>query len=220
MADSPTPLCTPSQLTEGAFSDLFKNYSAQAVNDILTDATRYCESTVSRRFSPFTVTETSRAQGIDPDEYTDAANLPLDLSGTLGRSYAYAIGASSLIRHMYLNEYAVRYQELWTYSNVTISVYRSYGGYQQIAANQIVAGPDTDTGHVWFQLGQFIPIGSQFDVTYSGGYTVAVPADLGRACKFIAAWMAIRELNPQSTDRDPDQLHTDALMMLSNYERS
>jgi hypothetical protein len=220
VADSPSTLCTAAQLTSGAFADLFRDYSTQGLNDLLIESTRYCEGLAGRRFAPFTTTETHRAEGVDPDEYTDAANLPLDLQGTLGRSYAYAIGASTLVRHMNLNEYAVRYPEMWTYSNTTITVYRSYGGNQTIAPAQIIAGPDPDSGHVFFQLGQFIPIGSQFNVAYSGGYTVSTPADLVRAGKLMTAWMAVRELNPEASEHDPDQLHTDAAMILENYERA
>lgn len=220
VADSPATLCTAAQFTTGPYVDLVRNYSNQGLSDLLTEATRYCESTVGRRLVPFTTTETHRAGGVDPDEYTDAANLPLDLQGTLGRSYAYAIGASTLIRHMDVNHYAPHYPELWSYSNVTITVFRSYGGNQQIAPTQIVSGPSPDSGHVWFQLGQFIPIGSQFNVTYSGGYTVAIPADLVRAGKLIAAWLAVRELNPEATGHDPDQLHNDAMLLLGNYERA
>jgi hypothetical protein len=65
----------------------------------------------------------------------------------------------------------------------------------------------------------FLPVGSRVQVTYSGGYTT-VPADLVRACKFMAASIVVRELNPEATDHDPDQLHTDALMYLSNYART
>ena len=170
--------------------------------------------------APFTITESTRAEGIDPDEYADSANLPMDLQGTLGRSYAYALGASTLVRHCWLNEYACRYQDLWSYSvSPSITIVRSYGGSQVLAASQVI-GPEVDSGHVWFQLGTFLPVGSLIRVTYSGGYTVAVPADLVRACKYMAAWMAVKELNPGTTDRDPEALHTDALMILSNYERA
>ena len=57
-------------------------------------------------------------------------------------------------------------------------------------------------------------------MTYSGGYTVATPGDLVRACKNMAAWMIITELNPEDTSHDPDRLHASALMLLQNYDRS
>jgi hypothetical protein len=222
MADSPVPLCSVSQFEGGAFADLAAGYTSatqQPLSDLLIEATRACESECGRRLAPFTITETHRAEGIDPDEYADSANLPMDLQGTLGRSYAYALGASTLVRHCHLNEYACRYPELWTYSNVSITVVRSYGGSQVITPAQII-GPEPDSGHVWFQLGTFLPVGSLIRPAYSGGYTVATPADLVRACKYMAAWMIITELNPEDTAHDPDRLHASALMLLQNYDRA
>lgn len=218
--DAPIPLCSAASFTEGPYADLVQGYSSTALSDLLVEATRLCESETDRRLAPFTITETARAEGMDPDEYTDSANLPMDLQGTLGRSYAYALGASTLVRHAWLREFAPRYQDLWSASVYTISnltVIRSYGGSQNLTTAQYV-GPAPDSGHVWFNLGQFIPIGSYLQFTYSGGYQT-VPADLVRACRFMAAWLAASDLNPQ-TDHDPEQLHTAALMILSNYERT
>jgi hypothetical protein len=220
VADTVTPLCTAAQFTTGAFGDLARGYTPQGLSDLLTEATRECESETGRRLAPFTVTETHRLEGMDPDEYTDSANLPMDLQGTLGRSYAAALGVTTLVRHMWLNEFAVRYQEMWSYTGISqLTIIRSYGGSQNLSPFQYV-GPEPDSGHVWFNLGMFIPVGSYARVTYGGGYTVAVPADLSRACKLMAAWIAVRELDPEATGHDPDQLHTDALMMLSNYART
>ena len=221
MPDTVTPLCTAAQFTESAFGDLVRGYSPQALSDLLTEATRECESETGRRLAPFTnVIETHRAEGMDPDEYTDSANLPMDLQGTLGRSYAAALGVTTLVRHVWLNEYAVRYADMWAYTPAIsqLLIIRSYGGSQPLSSFQYI-GPETDSGHVWFNLGLFIPVGSYIRVTYSGGYTT-VPADLSRACKLMAAWIAVRELDPEATGHDPDQLHTDALMMLSNYSRT
>jgi len=220
MADTPVPLCTAAQFTEGPYGDLVAKYSPQALSDVLVEATRMCESETGRRFAPFTTTETHRASGIDPDEYSDSANLPMDIRSVLGASYAAALGASSLVRHCWLDECAVRYPDLWTYSNTTVTFIRSYGGTETIASSQILNGPENDTGHLWFQLGLFLPVGSRVQVTYSGGYTIAMPADLVRANKYMAASIVVRELNPGSTDHDPDALHTDALMVLANYARS
>jgi hypothetical protein len=71
-------------------------------------------------------------------------------------------------------------------------------------------------------IGTLVPVGSRIRTTYSGGFTVAVPADLVRACKLICAWLAITELNPanNATDHDPDKLYTAALLILANYARS
>lgn len=218
-ADSPVPLCSPAQFTESALGDLVRDYSPQALNDLLVEGTRHCEDVTQRRLAPFTITEYSRAEGVDPDEYTDSANLPLDIRSTLSASYAQSLGASSLVRHAWVSEFAPRYQDMWTYSDVQVTVIRSYGGTEQLSPAQILSGPEPDTGHVWFMLGQFIPVGSRTKITYSGGYTVAAPASLVRACKFMSANLAVRELNPDATDHDPDQLYNDAMLWLDPWMR-
>ena len=220
MADSPVPLCSPAQFKDGAFADLVKGYTDQGLTDLLIEGTRRCEDVTGRRLAPFDgLTETHRAEGIDPDEYADSANIPLDLQGTLGRSYAYALGASTLVRHCWLNEYAVRNPELWTYSSVSVTIIRSYGGSQVLTASQLT-GPEADSGHLWFQLGTFLPVGSLIRVAYSGGYTAATPASLVRANKFMSAYLAVKELDPEATDHNPDQLHQDALEWLDPWMRA
>ena len=218
MADTPPLLCSPAQFTSAAFADLASALTGDALVEFLQEATRLCEEECGRRLVPYTLTETHRAEGMDPDEYTDSANLPMDLQGTLGRSYAYALGASTLVRHVWLSNYAPMYPEYWTYSNVSLNIIRSYGGSQEFNTTQLLSGPDPDTGHVWFQLGTFLPIGSLIYATYTGGYTT-IPASLVRACKFMTAYLIVRELQPEDTNHDPDQLHTDALMTLSNWQR-
>jgi hypothetical protein len=217
--DSPVPLCSEAQLTAGAFADLFKNYKPQAIADILAEGTRMCESETGRRLAPFTITETHRADAIDPDEYPPGLSMPMPIQGTIGWSQAMALGGNDLVRHCWVKNYPVHYPDLWTYSGVSVTVIRSYAGTETLQQAQILDGPD-DEGHLWFQIGTLIPVGSRVRVTYSGGYTVAVPADLVRANKFMVAYLAVRELNPAATDHDPDQLHTDALMALSNYGRT
>jgi hypothetical protein len=221
MTDYPVPLCTPAQFISGAFADLAAGYTAagNSLDEIMAEATRACESECGRRLAPFTgVTESHRGEGMDPDEYTDSANLPMDLQGTLGRSYAYALGASTLVRHCWLSEFAARYPDLWTYSVSQFTIVRSYGGSENLSPQQYT-GPDPDSGHIWLNLGIFAPIGSYFYVTYSGGYSV-IPGDLVRACKNMAAWMIVTELNPEDMNHDPDRLHATALMLLQNYDRS
>lgn len=218
--DQPTPLCTPGQLGEGLFADLIRSYPANSLMNVLYEATRACETETTRRLAPFTLTESHRAEGIDPDEYTDAANLPLDLTGTLGQSYASSLGATTLVRHCWLNEYAPQFQDMWAYSGVAIAVSRSYGGGQSVTTTQI-DGPDPDTGHLRFNLGLFLPIGSTIRVTYSGGYS-PVPADLVRACKWMAAAIVCREIDPmgQSHGHTPGELESLAVSWLSPYART
>jgi len=219
--DTPTPLCTWAQLTEGAFADLVRGYTdPQAQSDVLSEATRICEGSegAGRRLAPFTgLVETERSTGIDPDEYIDAGSVPLDLAGTLGLSYAYSMGTTSLVRHGWLSQYAVKYADMWTYSLESILISRSYGGDQLVnLAN--VRGPDPDTGHIWYPIGTFLPVGSFVTYTYGGGYRPA-PADLSRASKLMTASLIARELDPtgQQHGHDPDILAADATAILEGY---
>jgi hypothetical protein len=216
MPDTGTPLCSYAQFTSGWLGDLVTGIDEGDVNDYLLEGSRMCEDATGRRFAPFTTTETHRAEGIDPDEYSDSANLPMDIRSTLGASYANALGASSLVRHCWLDEKAPRYPEMWQYTNVQITIIRSYGGTQQVSPFQILNGPEPDTGHLWFQLGIFLPIASRIQVTYTAGY-VPSPASLVRANKFMTASNIVRELNPGSTNHNPDQLYNDALLVLKPW---
>lgn len=220
MADNPTPLATVAQMSEGAFGDLIRSFSPTFQSDLMLEATRACEGAVGRRLAPFTqLPETHRAEGIDPDEYADSANLPMDIQGTLGRSYAMALGANSLVRHCWLNEYAPRHAEYWQYANINITLIRSYGGSQTVSAAQIL-NTAPDTGHIFFQLGLFLPVGTTISVKYDGGYQT-IPADLVRACKYMAASIAVTELDPvqQTNSHDPDQLEAKAVAILDAFVR-
>lgn len=193
--DNPAPIISPSQLQSGAFADLTRSFSNEALNNICIQASRACETETDCRFMPFTTTETHRAEGVDPDEIGVGAGIPLDLNASLGRSYAQALGGgSSLVRKVWLHHHAVRYAEMWNYSNVTVTVTVSIGGTNP---TQILGGPYPDTGLVWFNIGNFIPIGSLISITYSGGYST-YPADLVRAAAFMAAAICCDELDPNS----------------------
>jgi hypothetical protein len=221
MADTVTPLATAAQFSEGPLGDLAASYSTQALADVLAEATRECENECNRRLAPFTgLTESHRASDIDPDEYSDQTNLPMDIQSTLGANYAAAIGASSLVRKIWVDECAVRYPDLWAYSDVSVTIVRSYGGTQNLAPTQILKGPDPDTGFLWFQLGLFLPVASMVQVTYGGGYVIAIPADLVRACKFMAASIIVSELNPDDTAHNPATLRDRACKILGAYGRS
>jgi hypothetical protein len=206
-------------LTEGAFADLVRGYaSPSAQADVLIEATRDVEGLAGRRFAPFTITESHRAEGVDPDEYADGFAIPMDIRSTLGQSYAAALGASSLVRQVWLNECAAQYPEFWTYSNVTVDVVRSYGGTQTNVP--MLDGPAADSGRMWFTLGTFVPIGSQVYVTYSGGYSTT-PADLSRATKLSAAAIVALELDPfgEQFGHHPGDLRSEAEARLVNYMR-
>jgi hypothetical protein len=206
-------------MQSGQFADLVRDYSAADLDQLMIDATRVCEGIAGRRLAPFTgVPETHRATGIDPDEYTDATSLPMDILGSLGRSYANALGAGDQVRHCWLNEFAPRYPEMWTYSNIQVTILRSYGGSQVVNTASII-GAEPDSGHIWFTLGTFLPLGSLIRATYNGGYTT-VPADLGRACKLQAAVLVLGEIDPAGTQfgHDPGALGKQAENILCRYQ--
>lgn len=217
-SDTVVPLCSAAQMTEGAYADLVSGFSAAALADILAEATRQCEDQTGRRLAPFTVTETTRAEGIDPVRYSGVANIPMSIQGTVGMSEAAALDISGLVQDLWLSEYPPRYQDMWAYSGVAVTVVRAFGGTQALGSGQILQGPD-NTGHLWFTLGTFVPVGSLLATTYSGGYTIATPASLLRASKFMAASIAIDELNPEDSEHDPDRLYDLALKWLLPYAR-
>lgn len=220
-ADNATPLASSADFQASAFADLATNLQPGELDQVMVEATRACEGVIGgRRLAPFTITETIRAEGIDPDEYGDSAgNVPMDLPGTTGRSYAASLNAGQLVRHMWLANYAYRYPEFWTpYTVSQLTLVRSYGGTQGVVPASL-EGPEPDSGHVWFQIGTFLPVGSLIRVTYSGGYST-VPADLVRACKAMAASIIIKELDPQvaaSSGHDPDLLREEAVEFLAPY---
>lgn len=217
-ADTPAPLAGVASFMEGPFANLVSGYSAQAQSNLMLQATRACESTCDRRLSPFTgVMETQRADAMDIEDALDAY-IPLDPTSQLGFSRAQSLGSTLLTRHFWVREHPPRYPELWAGSIASISLYRSYSGAQSVAVNTIQYEPDT--GHVRFQLGTFVPPGTTIQVTYSGGYAT-VPADLVQACQYMAASMAVKQLDPVDgrSGHDPDALRTGALEMLAPYTR-
>lgn len=220
-ADSPVPLASSADMQDGQFADLVRDFSAATLDQLMVESTRVCEGIAGRRLAPFTgVPETHRATGIDPDEYSDAANVPLDLQGTLGRSYSDALGAGDQVRHVWLNEFAPRYPEMWSYSNLRVTILRSYGGTSTLAPASII-GAENDSGHIWFTLGTFLPVGSLIRAVYDGGYATS-PADLARACKLQAAVLALGEIDPGGTQfvHDPGALRDQAEQILCRYQPS
>ena len=169
MADSPKPLIDVLALQEGAFADLTRSFSPNALNDIVIEASRACETETGHRLMPFTVTETHRAAGIDPDEFAAVGGgVPMDILGTLGASYAQALGSvGDWVRHVWLHEHPPCYPDMWTWGPgaPTITVTRAIGG---AGTPTILLGP-TDEGELWFRMGNFIPVGSRLTVSYSGG---------------------------------------------------
>lgn len=219
--DLGTPLASPDVFTGGAFEDLVRSYSDDSLLRIMMQATRACETETGRRLAPFTaVTEQHMLKGVSADEYP-GGDLPLDLVGTVGRSYANALSGTSLVRHLWLREHAPQFPEMWAYTNLTIEIQRSYGGGETLTVGRYT-GPAPDTGHVWFNLGTFSPPGSFARVTYGGGYTTT-PADLERACMYMAASIILKELDPageRGMGHTPASLEADAVSWLNGYMRA
>lgn len=216
--DSPTPLASVANFTEGPFANLVSGYSSPAQSNLMLQATRACESACDRRLAPFSnIIETQRADAMDIEDAMDAY-VPLDPTSQLGFSRAQSLGSTLLTRHFWVREFPARYPELWTGSVSAITLYRSYSGAQTLA----VSGTqfEADTGHCRFQLGTFVPPGTTIQVVYSGGYST-VPADLVQACQYMAASMAVKQLDPVDgrSGHDPDALRADALEMLAPYTR-
>src|SRR5207244_12707227 len=65
---------------------LFRAFTPQAISDFCLEASRACETEVVRRFMPFTLTESRRAEGVDPDELGVVSPGLMDLTTTLGVS--------------------------------------------------------------------------------------------------------------------------------------
>lgn len=217
-ADTPIPLASAQQFQEGPFANLVSGFSTQAITNLMLNATRFCESACDRRLAPFTnIVETQRADALDVEDALDAY-VPLDPTSQLGFSRAQSLGSTLLVRHFWVREYPQRFQELWTASITGLSLLRSYSGSQIVDLSTLQFEPDT--GHVRFQLGTFVPPGTTIKVTYSGGYST-VPADLVEACRFMAASIAVKQLDPVDgrTGRDPDALRAEAVEMLAPYVR-
>jgi hypothetical protein len=218
MADTVTPLATPAQMQEGAFADLVRSFTSQALTDMMAEATRMCEDYTDRRLAPFTgLVETQRAMGLDVEDALDAY-VPLDPTSQLGFSRGASLGSTMLVRHFWLREYPARNQDLWTGAVAGISLLRSFSGTQTVDISQIQF--ESDTGHCRFQLGTFVPAGTTIVCTYSGGYAT-VPASLVRACKYMAASIAVTEVDPtlQSHGHDPDVLEAKAQEALNPFVR-
>jgi hypothetical protein len=216
--DNPTVLCTAEQFTEGRWADLVRGMSPEAVANLMKEGTRACESACDRRLVPFTnVVETQRAQALDIED-TVEAQLPLDPIAALGLSRAQSFGATDLVRHAWLREFPPRYPEMWSATISAIELRWSFSGTTPVDVTGIQFEPDT--GHVRFQLGTFVPIGTTLRFTYSGGYST-IPADLVLAGKFMCAGIVVKQLDPatRQSGHDPDALRNEAMEILGPYVR-
>lgn len=219
MTDTPTPLATATDFQAFAgFAKLVRDYAANDVVRLMGRATRAIESRCDRRFAPFTVTESTRAEGVDPSG-VDTGGWPLDLMAALGRSKALTYGVTSMVRDVWLNEYAPLYPEMWAYSNVSVVLARAYGDTENVLGSAL-EGPEPDSGHFRFRLGTFVPVGTTVRVTYSGGYQI-VPEDLNTATCYQAAKLAILSAEPQLRQgMNLDELDAMILELVAPFIRS
>lgn len=217
-ADTPIPLASTADFNEGPFADLTRGFDARAHARLMISATRACESACDRRLALFTgLVETQRADAMDIEDALDSY-IPLDPTSQLGFSRAQSLGSTLLTRHFWVREYPPRYADLWQGSISDIHVFRSFSGDQQVLVSTVQYEPDT--GHCRFQLGTFIPPGTTIKVTYGGGYN-PVPVDLMEASRFMAASIAIKQLDPEArpSGHDANELRAEAMEMLAPYVR-
>jgi hypothetical protein len=216
--DTPIPLATTADFNEGPFANLTAGFDARAHARLMLSATRSCEAACDRRLAPFTgLTETQRADAMDIEDALDSY-IPLDPTSQLGFSRAQSLGSTLLTRHFWVREYPPRFPELWSGSISGLQLFRSFSGGQVVLPSTLQYEPDT--GHVRFQLGTFAPPGTTIQVVYSGGYST-VPADLMEACRFMAASIAVKQLDPDAREsgHDPNVLRAEAMEMLAPYVR-
>jgi hypothetical protein len=191
------PLASEEDLKDSPFKYALQGASASFIQSTLTRASRAIEARCARRFAPFgPVTQTERAEGVT-SENTTATDIPLSLTGTLQLSRARAYGQNSnLVRDIWLDDYAPRHPELWTYSAVSVLIIPPFGGQGQSITQNLV-GPEPDSGHLRLPFGTYCPVGSIVETTYSGGYTGGVPDDLVQATMMQAVRLFILSIAPE-----------------------
>jgi hypothetical protein len=206
--DNPTPNFEFRPLAK--VSDLRKRWPAltNAKDDdvlyaALVDATREIEDRTSRRIAPFTGhLEEMALVGTNPNEYGGGGNdLPMSLQGSLGQSYASALGINGLIRRFWLDEYAPRYPEMWEYEVTELLVQTTYGSYQDVLSSNGLIDLEKTNGFAWLTIGFFAPEESRVRIVYNGGYVYDTPGSLQRACLLQAVEFLIMESEPQLRDK-------------------
>lgn len=215
--DRVTPLATVQSLERSTLKHVFAALAPDELRDVLIRATRACENACGgRRLAPFTgLVETHRAGGVDPAMAASAVDMG-DVGSVTSSSYARVTGGGQQVRKVWLDQRAPCFPDLWTYSDVTVRIIRPEGSTRDLAAVDLLDGPDPETGAVWFRSGTYLPVGALVKVTYSGGYTT-VPGDLAQACRYMAAADVIDEDDypgggPRSTSRASTESvgHSDA----------
>jgi hypothetical protein len=192
-----------------------------AVEQLMVEATAAIEDAVDRRLAPFTnVVESHRLYGIDPDEYGASTDSPLDIYGSLGMSQAAAYQSDNLVRKFWLDQAAPHYTELWTYSITSITLHLTFGSLISVDTGSL-EGPYPDTGEARMRLGTFAPEGTNMEVVYSGGFTVAIPPSLQRLCRYQAAKMLMLDKEPQlRKEMNFDEIEKQIDKLMSAWARS
>ena len=221
---SPASLATVEDF-QRRFKEQSRDIPADLLADILVEATDHIEDMTNRRLAPFTGHYyEDRLFGVNPNEYGNSADMPMDIRGSLGMSQAASLGfsASDLVRHFWVDQFAPVHPELWTYNIQQMAVYTTFGSvqYVDIANNGIIMGPGITDGHVWFRLGTFAPEESRVRVIYDGGYTVQIPPALRRACLFQAVKFVMLEFEPQTRkEMNMDEIDNQIGRLLAPWAR-
>lgn len=214
-----TPLASVDDMTGTAYSVLLRGTAPAQQQSVMVRASRAIESRCTRRLSPFTgIVQTERAQGVDT--FTAGYAGPLPLLGAIGQAQAAALGGlGDQVRDVWLDEHAPTWPELWTYSDVSVTVAWPWGGGQTLTSD--FEGPEPDTGHLRLPLGAYCPVGSTIRVTYSGGYTLGTPDELREAALLQAAKFLIVRMEPQARPgMDTADLEAEIVHLLADYART
>lgn len=189
-----TPLAQASDFDATPLAEIIRDMSTQQQTSLLIKASRSIEAYCERRLSPFSITETHRADDFDVEDQDADYAGPLPSSALLGMSRARSMGgASTLVRTLNLREWPPLWPDLWVGSVTSVTAYPPLAGSVSVATSGIQFEPDT--AHIRFALGTYIPMGSTVAVVYSGGYN-PVPDELVQACLFEAAEQAFIWISP------------------------
>ena len=219
----PAPLATAADFV-ARMPMVAKNYDELVIAETMVEATDHIENMVGRRLAPFSGhTYEDRLFGIDPDEMGNGGSptMAMPWAGSLGTSYSNALGAGQLVRHFWLDQFAPFHPELWTYSIQSIVLDLTYGNEMTIDfSNGGLTGPSATDGHCWMRIGTFCPVGTRVKVVYGGGYTVAVPPALKRACIFQAAKFLMMDAEPMLRQQmNTDELDAQIVSILASWAR-
>lgn len=229
-------LITFADITSRPLADAVKAYvnlGGTEESILCEESTRTVETYCRRRLDSFTgLVENHRAQAVDPDSQSDVYT-PLDIPASIGLARAQSLGATDLVRAIWLDEYPARYQDYWlngnspssAINNITaITLYRDIGGSAQVVPTTIQEY-EVETGFVRFALGTYVPVGATAQVTYNGGYTngssATPPEDLKKAVIYECVIQALTDLTPEQhgSSLSIEWLQMKQAELLSEYMR-